>query len=113
MVMNDDDEMMKDAMVMTMIVMTATTTTTTMMMMMIANRQRHRSRSHNEKYELSETYDPTSGHEPIHISNSKLASKDQRCPEVGLGIPKPTSGHQELESLATRSKVSRGQIENS
>ena len=93
MVMNDDDEMMKDAMVMTMIVTTATTTTTTMMMMMIANRQRHRSRSHNEKYGLSETYDATSGHKPIHISNPKVPSKDQRCPEVGLGIPKPTSGH--------------------
>ena len=50
---------------------------------------------------------------PIHISNSKVASKDQRCPEVGLGIPKPTSGHQELESLATRSEVSRSQIRNS
>ena len=78
-------------------IVTTATTTTTMIMMMSANRQRHRSRSHNKKYGLSETYDATSGHKPIHISNPKVPSKDQRCPEVGLGIPKPTSGHQEPE----------------
>ena len=46
---------------------------------------------------------------PIHTSNSKVSSKDRRCPEVKLGIPKPTSGHQELRSRL----VSRGRIRNS
>ena len=45
---------------------------------------------------------------PIHISSSKVPSKDQRCPEVKLEIPKPTSGHQEVPGLTTRSEVSRG-----
>ena len=40
-------------------------------------------------------------------------SHKPRCPEVGLGIPKPTSGHQEVPGLTSRSEVSRGQIRNS
>ena len=31
-----------------------------------------------------------------------ISDKRPRCPEVGLGIRKPTSGHQELRSLNDR-----------
>ena len=39
-----------------------------------------------------------------------LVKKDPRCPEVGLGIPKPTSGHQALQHEASSQDIARSQI---
>ena len=40
----------------------------------------------------------------------KISSKDPRCPEVKVGVPKPTSGHQELHHDASSQDIAPSKI---
>ena len=40
----------------------------------------------------------------------KISSKDPRCPEVKVGVPKPTSGHQELHHEASSQDIAPSKI---
>ena len=40
----------------------------------------------------------------------KISSKDPRCPQIKVGVPKPTSGHQELHHEASSRDIAPSRI---
>ena len=40
----------------------------------------------------------------------KISSKDPRCPQIKVGVPKPTSGHQELHHEASSQDIAPSRI---